>query len=388
MNNQIRTIFNQLLEIIPKSSFNKLVGQHNGDRYVKHFTCWQHMITMLYAQATGKDSLRELELWLKLHNDRRYHLWLTSASRNTIANANNNRSYEIYEKLFYELLNKCKQLDYKRQFKFKNELYSLDASVIDLCLSMFSWAQYRTRKWALKLHLLLNNKSVLPEFINITEWKVHEINIARKIELPKWSILAIDRWYIDYKWFEELSIKWIYFITRSKSNMDYIVTKENIVNESNIISDQEIEVFNWDKISKKKKVIFRLIKYYDTIQKKFYTFITNNYRLSAKTMAWIYKSRWDIELFFKWIKQNLKIKSFLWTSKNAVMSQIWIAMIYYLIVYYIKHKTKLKLSLLEFTRIIKELLMSRISLIDALWIPFREIYLIKNKWDPWQLSLF
>lgn len=390
MNNQNRTIFNQLLEILPKYQFDNLVGQHNWDRYVKKFTCRQQLITMLYAQATWKDSLRDLELSLKLHSNKWYNLWLKSSSRNTIANANSNRSYIIFEKLFYILLAKCKELDYSKEFKFKNNLYSLDASVIDLCLNMFSWAKYRTTKGAIKLHLLYNNKSFLPEFLNITDWKQHEITIAKLNEynLPKWSIIAIDRWYIDYKWFDKLDKDWLYFVTRAKSNMDYITIKENIINESNILSDIIVKVFNRDTIYKNKSIIFRRIEYYDTISKKKYIFITNNYNLSAKTIASIYKSRWDIELFFKWIKQNLKIKSFLWTSKNAVMTQIRVAMIYYLLIYYIKYKTKLKLSLLDFTRIIKEKLMDRISLIDILWIPFNKISLVKNKWDPWLNTLF
>ena len=390
MNNHIRTIFNQLLEIVPRNEFNKSVGQHKWDRYVKNFTCRQQFMTILYSQATSKDSLRDIELWLKTHSNKWYHLWLTSSAKNTISNANNKRSYKIYEELFYAMLHKCKQLDFDKKFNINNPLYSLDASVIDLCLSMFPWAKYRKRKWAIKLHVLLNNDSCIPEFVNITEWKKHEVNEFEKSleKIPIWSILTFDRWYVDYERYNKMTEKWIFFVWRIKKNMDYVVEERYDVNEWWVISDEKIEIFNpWNRKYWELKG-FRLVKYYDKEQDKTYSFITNNFELSAKTIADIYRSRWDIEILFKWIKQNLKIKSFLWTSKNAVMSQIWIAMIYYLILAYIKYKTKMKYSLLEFTRIIKELLMSRMSLIDALWVPYNKMKEIKNKDWPIQLGLF
>ena len=390
MDNHIRTIFNQLLEIVPKNEFNKSVGQHNWDRYVKNFTFRQQFITILYSQATSKDSLRDIELWLKVHSNKWYHLWLTSSARNTISNANNKRSYKTYEELFYTMLHKCKQLDFNKKFDIDNPLYSLDASIIDLCLSMFTWAEYRKRKWAIKLHVLYNNDSSLPEFVNITEWKKHEVNEFERAlqKVPAGSILTFDRWYVDYQNYNKITEKWIFFVWRTKKNMDYIVVEQYPVNEWWVISDQKIEIFNpWNKKYSELKG-FRLIKYYDKEQDKTYSFITNNFKLSAKTIADIYKARWDVELFFKWIKQNLKIKSFLWTSKNTVMSQIWIAMIYYLILAYIKYKTKCKYSLLEFSRIIKELLMSRMSLIFALWIPYNKTQEVKNKDWPLQIGLF
>lgn len=390
MNNQVRTIFNQLLEIIPRNDFNKSVGQHNWDKYIKNFSCWQQLITILYSQATSKDSLRDIELWLKAHNNKWYHLWLTSSARNTISNANNKRSYKIYEELFYSMLNKCKQLDFNKRFNIDNPLYSLDASIIDLCLSVFSWAEYRKRKGAIKLHVLFNNESSIPEFINITEWKIHEINEFENVlnNVPSWSILTFDRWYVDYERYNKMTNKWISFVSRIKRNMDYIVDEDYNVYEWGIISDEKIEIFNPQNRKYWELKNFRLVKYYDKEQDKEYSFITNNFDISAKTIADIYKSRWDIEIFFKWIKQNLKIKSFLWTTKNAVLSQIWIAMIYYLILSYIKYKTKINYSLLEFTRIIRELLMSRMSLIYAIWIPYTKTVDLKNKDWPMQFGLF
>lgn len=390
MNNQVRTIFNQLLEIIPRNEFNKSVGQHNWDKYIKSFTCWQQLITILYSQATSKDSLRDIELWLKTHSNKWYHLWLSSSARNTISNANNKRSYKIYEELFYSMLNQCKQLDFNKRFNFDSPIYSLDASIIDLCLSVFSWAEYRKRKGAIKLHVLFNNESYIPEFMNVTEWKIHEINEFENVldEVPNWSILTFDRWYVDYERYNKMTEKWISFVGRTKKNMDYIVDEVYDVYEWGVISDEKIEIFNPRNRKYWELNGFRLVKYYDKEQDKVYSFITNNFEISAKTIADIYRARWDIEIFFKWIKQNLKIKSFLWTSKNAVLTQIWIAMIYYLILSYIKYKTKMSYSLLEFTRIIRELLMNRMSLIYALWIPYNKTVEIKNKDWPSQFSLF
>jgi len=386
---QINTIFNQLLDFLPKNKFQSFIGQHKADRYVKRFTCWQQLLTLIYAQATGKDSLREIETGLLAHNNKWYHLGLDSVTRSNLSYSNNKRPYQIYESLFYELLKQCREFcPAKNRFSFDNPLYSIDATVISLCLSVFPWAKYRKTKGALKLHVLLNNRTAIPEFTVVTEGSVHEINIARdsSYPLPAGSILVFDKAYIDYKWFNRINENKMFFVSRTKTNTNYFVIKKNEVTEEGVISD-EIIGLGGDKGMDEYTENLRLITYYDKEQDKIYTFFTNNFDLSAKTIADIYKDRWQIEIFFKWIKQNLKIKSFLGTSKNAVLTQIWVAMIYYLLLCYIKFKTNLKLSLLEFSRIIKELFMERMPLISALGIPYRRIYVCKNRGDP-QLSLF
>lgn len=386
---QVSTIFNQLLDFLPKNKFQSFIGQHKADRYVKNFTCWQQLLTLLYAQATGKDSLRDIELGLMSHQNKWYHLGLTSITRSNLSYANKNRPYEIYESLFYELLKECRQLSpSENRFSFENPLYSMDATVISLCLSVFPWAKYRKTKGALKLHVLLNNRTVIPEFAVVNEAKIHEINIARDSNYPLsvGSILVFDKAYIDYGWFSKINKNKMFFVSRTKKNTNYFTIEKRETNEQGVLSDEVIGL-GGDKGMEEYTENLRLITYYDKEQDKIYTFFTNNFELSAKTIADIYKDRWQIEIFFKWIKQNLKIKSFLGTSKNAVLTQIWVAMIYYLLLIYIKFKARLKMSLLEFTRIIKELFMMRIPLISALGIPYKHISVCKNRGDP-QLSLF
>jgi hypothetical protein len=385
----VSTIFNQLLDFLPRKQFQGFIGQHKGDAYVKKFTCWQQLLTLLYAQATGKDSLREIETGLLAHSNKWYHLGLESVTRSNLSYANGKRPYRIYESLFYELLKQCRQFcPVHNRFAFENPLYSMDATVISLCLSVFPWAKYRKTKGALKLHILLNNRTVIPEFAVVTEGNVHEINIAKNPAYPlsAGSILVFDRAYIDYAWFSRINENRMFFVSRTKTNTNYFVIKKRDVDEEGVLSD-EIIGLGGDKGMEEYTADIRRIVYYDKKQDRIFTFITNNFELSAKTIADIYKDRWQVELFFKWIKQNLKIKSFLGTSKNAVLTQIWVAMIYYLLLCYIKFKTNLKLSLLEFSRIIKELFMERIPLISALGIPYRRISVCRNRDGP-QLSLF
>lgn len=401
MSYHVSTIFNQLVSILPKNKFDSFVGQHKADRYTKKLSCWQQLQILLFAQATWKESLRDIETWLLMHQNKWYHLWIETVAKSTLADANNNRSYEIYESLFYALLKECNNIappwkswrldiDWKYKFEFDNPLYSLDATVIELCLSMFNWAKYRKTKWALKLHVLLNNRTTIPELIVATTWKEHEVTVAQKkntFNLPPESILVFDRWYIDYSWFNSLNDNNIYFLTRTKKNTNYFVVWVNREStESWILSDEVITFFsnNW---LEDYKHDLRLVTYYDKEKDKIYRYMTNNFTLSAKTIADIYKDRWQIELFFKWIKQNLKIKSFLWTSKNAVLTQIWIAMIYYLLLCYLKFKTRMRSSLLEITRMIQEVIFERIALIHIINIPLTKIKKIKKILDPPQLSL-
>lgn len=389
---QVSTIFGQLLDFLPKNKFNSFVGQHNADKYVKRFTCWQQLLTLLYAQATGKESLREIETGLKVQQNKWYHLGLTSVARSTISYANNQRPYQIYENLFYALLQECKTLckGQERDFSFSNNLYSLDGSNIDLCLSLFDWAKYQKVKGALRLHMLLDNKTLLPEFLTLTNGKVHEITETEKTwrnwNLPINSILVIDRGYIKYSLLYDFNEAGLFFVTRAKVNSNHTVVKENTTLGEGVLSDQVIQLNGEGKRSYKK--LLRIVTYWDKTHQKTYKFLTNNFELSAKTIADIYRDRWQIELFFKWIKQNLKIKTFLGVSKNAVLTQIWVAMIYYLLLSYIKFKTKLKLSLLEFSRIIKEMFLERVPIISILGISMKNISICKNRGAPQQFLLF
>ena len=387
------TIFNQLLSFLPKDEFSRFVEAYKGDKHVRRLTTWNQLVVLLYAQATGKESLREIETGLRSHEGTWYHLGVETVARSSIADANNRRSAQIFENLFYALLEQCKNITPGRLFDFTNPLYSFDSTTINLCLSIFDWAKYRTTKGALKLHMLLNNRTAIPELITITDGKVGDVTQFKRIDLErleKGSIIVFDRAYIDYEWWNEIDGNELFFVSRKKSNQNIFVTgqHEGRKMEEGIISDEIAMLADYNVLYKKiYPKDLRMIKYWDNEKKKEYVYLTNNFDLSAKQIADIYRDRWQIELFFKWIKQNLKIKTFLGTSKNAVMTQIWIAMIYYLLLAYIKFQTKFKKSLLELTRMIRETLLFRRNIIDLLSLEVKTLFRVKPKKSP-QLSFW
>jgi hypothetical protein len=365
--NKVYTIFSELLKLCPRYQFDKAVEQYHGDRYVKTFTTWQQFMAILYSQIKQKDSLRDIVTGLSAHAARWYHLGITGIYKSTLCDANAKRDYRIFEGLFYHLLARCKSLTPKHKFRFKNPLYTIDASTIDLCLSVFPWAKFRRTKGAIKLHCLYDHSGALPTFMTVTDGKRHDVRVAKDNTFPLLpdSIVSIDKAYIDYKWLNSLDEQGVWFVTRAKTNIDYTVVGQHPVTSKKVLSDERIclqGVLTKSKYSKE----LRLIRYYDEERQKMLTFLTNNFKLAATTIAQVYKSRWQIELFFKWIKQNLKIKSFLGTSKNAVMTQIWVAMCYYLLLTYIKYQTKYRFSLLQLSRVIREMLFERKALIDIL----------------------
>lgn len=384
----INTIYNQLLQLLPRHQFETLVKRYDGDRYVKYFTCWHQFMTLLYAQVRAKDSLRDIQTSLSAQSDRWYHVGLKAIKRSTLSDANGSRDARIYEEFFYKLLDRCKDITPKHKFRFKNPLYTMDATVIDLCLSMFPWAKFRKKKGALKLHYLYDHSGSIPSFLVVTDAKQHEIKVAKQHNLPVVpdSIISIDRAYIDYNWLYSLTKSRVSFVTRAKSNMKYRVTGQHEVStKKGLLFDRRVVLTNYYQ-SRYYPEELRLIGFRDPETKKKLVFLTNNFTLSAHTIAQVYKARWQIELFFKWIKQNLKIKSFFGTSRNAVLTQIWIAMCYYLLLSYIKYQTKYSYSLLELSRIFSEMIFARISLIDLLSYRY---YNISNIREPaLQRSLF
>jgi hypothetical protein len=367
------TILSQLLSFLPKDQFKHFVGQHNGDRYTKTLSTWNQLTTLLYAQATGKESLREIETGLKMNESSWYHLGVKSVARSTLSYANTNRDYQIFEKLFYAILERCQDVVVEKKFSFNNPLYALDASTIRLCLSVFDWAKYTKTKGALKLHTLLDIRTTIPQLVTITDGKVADITEAKKmtLNLEKGSIVAFDRGYVDYKWWNRLDEQGLFFVVRTKKKQSILVVGQHQTDlEADVLADERVTIGDYDE---KYPKVLRRVRYYDRLTDNVYEYLTNNFELSAQQIAEVYKSRWQIELFFKWIKQNLKIKTFLGTTENAVMSQIWIAMIYYLLLSYIKFQTKFSKSLLELTRMIRETILVRRSLIDLLSLSTRTI---------------
>jgi putative transposase len=308
---------------------------------------------MMMAQLAGRNSLRDIVENTSAQAHRLYHLGSTKLSRSNLSRLNSEKPYSLYETLFGKLLSRCQRTVSGHNFRFKNVLYSLDASTIDLCLSVFPWADFRTTKGAIKLHVGLNHAGYLPEFVTVTDGKTHDVTVGRTLQFPKGSIVAIDKGYNDYTWYNQLTDKGIFFVTRLKTNAKYrTVSRRSVLKSKGLTSDQTIE-FTGPKTAKKCPIPLRRIGYRDAETGKHYVFLTNNFQLCAKTIADIYKARWQVELFFKWIKQNLKIKSFVGTSKNAVMTQIWIALCVYLLLAYLKFQSKLPKSMRQILRLLQ-----------------------------------
>jgi len=308
---------------------------------------------MAMGQLSGRKSLRDIVENVSAQTHRLYHLGSAKLSRSNLSRINENKPYALYEALFGKLLKRCQGVAPGHQFRFKNPLYSLDASTIDLCLSVFPWAKFRTTKGAVKLHVGLNHAGYLPEFVTLTEGNKHDVTIGRILNFPKGSIVAIDKAYNDYTWYNHLTSNGIYFVTRLKSNAKYrVIDRREVLQNKGLTSDQTIE-FTGFQTAKKCPVQLRRIGYRDPDTGKHYVFLTNHFKLAARTIADIYKARWQVELFFKWIKQNLKIKSFVGTSKNAVMTQIWIALCMYLLLAFLKFQSKLTKSMQQILRLLQ-----------------------------------
>lgn len=347
------TVFSQLLKFIPRHEFETLAKQHHSGRSFRTASRWSQFVTMAMAQLAGRNSLRDIVENISAQAHRLYHLGSAKLSRSNLSRINDGKPYALYEALFGKLLSRCQGVVPGHDFHFNHPLYSLDASTIDLCLSVFPWADFRTTKGAIKLHVGLNHAGYLPEFVTVTAGKKHDVTVGRTLEFPKGSIVAVDKGYNDYVWYKQLTEKGIFFVTRLKTNAKYrTVCRRPVLKNKGLICDQTIQ-FTGIQTAKKCPVQLRRIGYRDAETGKRYVFLTNNFKLSAKTIADIYKARWQVELFFKWIKQNLKIKSFVGTSKNAVMTQIWIALCVYLLLTFLKFQSKLQKSTQQILRLLQ-----------------------------------
>ena len=347
------TILSQILKLVPRHEFETLAKQHHSGRAFRKASRWSQFVSLTMAQLSGRNSLRDIVDNMSAQMHRLYHLGSAKLSRSNLSRINEDKPYALYEALFGKLLARCQKVAPGHNFKFKSALYSLDASTIDVCLSTFPWADFRTTKGAIKLHVGLNHAGYLPEFVTIKEGKKHDITVGRMLNFPKGSIVAIDKAYNDYAWYKQLTDKDIFFVTRLKSNAKYrIVQRRTVLKSKGLTCDQTIE-FTGPQVSKKCPIQLRRIGYKDAETGKHYVFLTNNFKLAAKTIADIYKARWQVELFFKWIKQNLKIKSFIGTSKNSVMTQIWVAMCVYLLIAFLKFQSSLTRSMQQLLRLLQ-----------------------------------
>jgi len=326
--------------MFPRFEFEKAVQETKTEYHSRGFRSWNHFVAMLFGQLSGQDSLRGIEASLASQAGSLYHLGIRPIHRSTLAYANEHRSHELFKKVFFWMLSKCQPLAPRHQFRFKNPLYSIDATVISLCLSLFDWATFRTTKEAVKLHVKLNHSGYLPTFAVVTPGKVHESTIAPQIPLEKGDVVVFDKGILNFSWFATLCERGTYFVTRLKDNADYcVVERQNSRHLKHILSDQVIELRGF--YSRHKcPYHLRRIHSKDPVRGKRIVILTNNFSWSARTIAAIYKDRWQIELFFKAIKQQLKVKSFVGTSENALLSQLWIALIAYLLLSYLKFKSR------------------------------------------------
>lgn len=353
------TIFGQMTELISRLEFQSIVNKHNGDFRSRKLRTWDQFIHLLFAQLSGRRSLRETLAGLTSVQQKLYHLGSKTVKRSTLSDANNKRSYLIYKELFLSLLKRTQSIAPKHKLKLDRKLFYLDASTIDLSLKLFPWARFRKTKSAVRLHTLLDADGLLPAFVNITTGKTHETTVAKNMHIPAGSYVAIDRGYYDFSLYNYLKNKNIRFVTRAKSNAKYQVVKQhNNSDNPNVLKD-EIIVFSNYTTNKKYPYPLRLIHYFDDSQNKEIIFLSNDFDSDAQTIADVYKARWEIEIFFRTIKQNLKIKRFFGTSSNAVFTQIWVAMIAYLLVSLYKFLNKSKMTVQKLIRLIQVNLFER-----------------------------
>ena len=344
--NRFSSIFSQLLQLFPRLEFQHLVAITQAERHAKGFTCWGQFVAMLFCQLGRAHSLREITGGLRSCEGKLKHLGITAPSHSTLAYANEHRPWELYQQVFLQLFDRCRvQVVGKKKFRFKNKLTSMDSTTIDLCLEMFDWAKFRTTKGAIKLHLLLDHDGYLPSFAVITEGNVSDVKVARQFHFDPGSIVADDRGYTDYALWGQWTAEGVYFVTRMKDNALYEAVGENDVpKNSHVLKDEMIELRGLKAIEKCPYPL-RRIEVYDPETEEVLVFLTNNFKLGATTIAAIYKERWQIEIFFKALKQNLKIKTFVGTSANAVKIQIWTALIAMLILRFLQLRSKFNWSL-------------------------------------------
>ncbi len=360
------TAFHQLLKPLSRHEFEGLAKKHHRGQKLRSATRWDQFVGMSMSQLSGRQSLRDIESNLAAQQDKLYHLGAKPLARSTLARLNEQQPAELYESVFYKLLNRCKQRPSEHKFRFKNPLYSLDASAIDLSLKLFPWAAHRADTANVKLSVGLNHGNRLPEFVALSDGNENDMVQGRKFTFPRGGIVAFDKGYVDYQWFGDLTNQGVSFVTRLRSKAVYKVLERNeVVKSKGITSDQVIQ-FSSTHAEKRGAPKLRRVGFIDKQSGKRYVFLTNNFTLSAATIAAIYKDRWQVELFFKAIKQNLKIKAFVGLSRNAILTQVWIAMITYLLVAFARHSAKVGWTVQRILRIIQLNLFERKSLQEIL----------------------
>jgi hypothetical protein len=366
-------MFSQILQIIPRSSFSRLVFESGAERCSKGFSSWDQTVAMLFCQLAQAKSLREISDGLAVTGGKLNHLGLRSAPpKSTLAYANAHRPHQLFVNLFSQVLGVCQAESpgKKKKFRFNNKLFSLDSTTIDLCLSLFPWAKFRQTKGAVKLHLLLDHDGYLPDFAIITDGKTTDVKTAYNIVLSRGSIVAVDRGYCDFELFHQWTQSGVFFVTRLKDNAAFQVVEERIPPQnSNVLTDQVIRLTGIQ-TSQKYPGLLRRVVVEDKVRAKQVELLTNLLGFGATTIGQIYRDRWEIELFFKVLKQYLKIKTFVGTTPNALKTQIWTALIAILLIRYLQFRSKCNLALCRLVALLRLNLFSYRNLWDWLNNPF------------------
>jgi Transposase DDE domain/Domain of unknown function (DUF4372) len=358
------TVLSQLLKLLPRHEFEKLANSIDGKVRSTAMTRWSQFVALTIGQLNGRQSLRDIEGCINSQQHLHYHLGNQSVSKSALARANEQRDYSFYAQLFELLYRRCAKGSSKHSFRFKNKLFSLDGSLLDASMKLFPWADYNRKKSAFKLHLGLDHDGLIPCFARVTEGRISENEIAKDFTAPKGSVVVFDKGFSGHEWHNSLTKKGIYWVTRLRGNAKYdVVEDREFVINGNVLGDQIIQYTSMQR-RKEKLLPIRLIKYRDHETEKDYEFITNHFGWSAQTIADIYKQRWQVELFFKWIKQNLQIKSFLGNSKNAVLTQVLSALCVYLLVSFLKFQSKISHSMQEICRLLHSNLFAKRTLIE------------------------
>ena len=360
------TVFSQLLRLVSRHEFQSLAKQHHQGQALRKISRWDQFVSLIMAQLSGRQSLRDIEANMNAQTGSRYHLGVRRIAKSSLARVNEKQPYTLYEALFGKLVMRCRGLSPRHKFRFKNPLYSLDSSLIELSLAIFPWADHNRSKAAVKLHVGLDHAGHFPVFATVTDGIRHDAPIGREFDFPRGSVVVIDKGYTDYGWYKQLTDKGIFFVTRQRANAKYRVVERRIANRAlGVTSDQVIELTGLQ-LKNKAMPRYRRIGYRDADTGKHYVFLTNHFDLSAKTIADVYKDRWQIELFFKAIKQNLKIHAFVGNSRNAVLTQIWIALCTYLMLSYLKFLSKTGWSEQRILRLLQANLFSRNDLLELI----------------------
>jgi transposase len=367
--NSGKIIFSQIMDYLPMHTFRRCVKRYRGNYKVKRFTCVDQYLCMAFAQLTYRESLRDIEACLRAQQNKLYHMGIRSkVSRNTLSNANNVRPWQIYAEFAQALINIARKLYVDDDFgvELENTVYALDSTTIDLCLLTFPWARFHHGKAAVKLHTLLDLRGSIPAFVHITEGRVHDVNVLDELIPEPGAFYIMDRAYMDFSRLSLLNLYGAFFIVRAKKNLQFRrLYSHKVDRQTGLICDQTV-VLEGVKTSKTYTEKLRRIKYYDAETDKLFVFLTNNKVLSPMTIANLYKCRWQIELFFKWIKQHLRIKKFYGTSDNAVKTQIWIAVSVYVLIAIIKKRLKIQLSLYTILQILSVTVFEKMPILQVL----------------------